>query len=203
MNRLELGAWITVIFILFLLCLVGCDKDDGNRDRPGHINMVYSFDIPKCSDPVQRRDGIHYVTRGLNSGESMTGWMHIEYSIVGDGVLVPTEGTDPRLALYFQRQNDDWLAEGMTASYRWFSKSRPALAYGDFSFTVPLEYKYWVPVVNSEYNTEAVFHNARTQTRRVGFTLGGSSGAGHGVCVKTGAAKFIVKNFEITPRIVE
>ena len=203
MNRLEIGAWSIVIFILFALCLVGCDKDDDNKARPGHINMGYTFNIPKCSDPVRRSDGIHYVTRGLKSGESMSGWMNIEYSIIGDGVLIPTEGVDPRLALYFQRQNDDWSAEGVTASYRWFTKARPPLTYGDSSFSTPLEYKYWTPVVSSEYNTESVFNNARTQAIRVGFTLGGSSGAGHGVCVKTGNAKFVVRKFEIMPRIVE
>jgi len=201
-NKLEVCLWGLIIFFLVLAFLTAC-KDEKRSKHSGHIEMGYSFEVPKCSDPVKRSDGIHYVTRKRYANESMSGTMYLEYRIIGDGELVPTEGTAPTLSLYFQRINDDWSAEHMLASYRWFSKTRPPVEFGSYSLSVPLEYQYWVPVVNSKWNTEQMFNEAKAKTQRVGFTLGGSSGAGHGVCVKNGSAKFVIDKFEITPKIVE
>lgn len=184
---------IRVLFAALLL-LTACKSDDRpNKSRPGHINMTDSFSIPKCSNPPKRDDGIHYVTNATDG--LLTGVVTLTYEVTGDGSIVPTEGSGPAVTLYFQRRGDDWTAKGKMAVYRWYSKLRIPLTVGEHTITVPLEYAEWGPVVSTEYNTPEYFAKALQNASRVGFVLGGSVGAGHGVCTQTGSIRFTVKSF--------
>lgn len=202
-------------YILWLLALVttlgvamATHNTDGagvvtlskNDTSAGHFAMPpegSTFVIKPCGPTIERADGIHYVTKGLGSGGTIAGVpaMTLTYTIAGDGVVVPTEGTNPRLALYFQRKGDDWSASGKYAAYRWYSRVRSELTPGTHTISIPLTRDQWTPVVSSTYNTDANFEAAKASPRRIGFVFGGSVGAGHGVCTTSGTATFTLVDF--------
>jgi hypothetical protein len=200
-----------VLFLsLFILaaCVSDGDDDDFYDPPPSDYNgwaiqfspsmpekISDSFNFPRCSDPVSPSGpSVHYVTK--STGPMATRDMALTYRIEGDGVFKATEGHSPRLSLYFQRIGDDLSAEGKLAAYRWFSKDKVAMAAGRHTIKVPLVHAEWGPVYSgSEFNTDAYFKAAMREAARVGFVLGGSVGAGHGVCLASGTAKFIIEGF--------
>ncbi|HVL39843.1 MAG TPA: hypothetical protein VM328_10685 [Fimbriimonadaceae bacterium] len=143
-------------------------------------------------------DGVHYVTHryGSLSGKSK---MTIRYRIeMADGVkIVPsTDPSGPAIGptLYFQRKGDDWRTDG----WRWwatFSSPVPIVA-GEFEVTAPLDGP-WTSVNTKTATANPVdFANAKANAERVGFTLGGGTGFGHGVYA-TGPARLVVTSFTI------
>jgi hypothetical protein len=196
-----------VLLLALALAACGSDGDDNDYDPPSGTGWAIqfspgmpeeinnSFSFPRCSDPISP-DGpsVHYVTKP--TGPMPGGSMVLTYRIEGNGVFAPTEGHSPRLALYFQRKGDDLTAKGKMAVYRWYSKDRLALKVGRYTLTVPLTHAEWGPVYSSsEYNTSSYFKAAMENAQRVGFVLGGSVGAGHGVCLTSGSAKLIIESF--------
>jgi hypothetical protein len=171
-------------------------QKDGSHD--GHYLMPLppaTFIITPCGPTIERKDGIHYVTQKRST--SIKGSIRLNYTIAGGATIVPTEGSSPRITLYFQRAGDDWTARGKYAAYRWYSKQRLAIADGTFDLLIPLEYLSWGPVTASTYNTQAYFEAAKAAPRRVGFVLGGSVGAGHGICTTVGQALFTINSFSV------
>jgi hypothetical protein len=190
--------------ILFVLALAACSSDGDDTPYSGWSTqfspsmperITNSFNFPKCSDPISP-DGpsVHYVTKP--TGPMAGGSMVLTYRIEGNGVFAATEGHSPRLALYFQRKGDDLTGKGKMAVYRWYSKERLALKVGTFTLSAPLSHASWGPVFSSsEYNTIYYFQGAMENAQKVGFVLGGSVGAGHGVCLKSGSAKLTIESF--------
>lgn len=187
-----------VVFAAMALVLTACSSDGGksrDRARPGHIALGESFTFPACSTPPRREDGVHYVTQPAR--RPLTGTIVLEYEITGDGVLAATEGGTPLLTLYFQRRGDDWTAKGDMASYRWYSRTRSPLATGPGRIEAPLSsYAAWGAVVSAGQNA-LMFEQAKQDASRVGFVLGNSGGAGHGVCASSGKVTLTVKRFAV------
>jgi hypothetical protein len=170
-------------------------QKDGSHD--GHFVMPAvgsTFVIPPCGPTVERKDGIHYLTKAVST--RINGPVTLTYTLAGDGVIVPTEGTGPRMALYFQRNGDDWSAAGKYAAYRWYAKTRVTIVNGTYTYTVALDYPNWGPVISSStFNTLTNFEAAKTTPRRVGVVFGGSVGAGHGVCTTSGTSTMKIVGF--------
>jgi hypothetical protein len=102
-----------------------------------------------------------------------------------------------RIALHFQRSGDNWSARGKYAGYRWYSGNRPLVASGEHTISIPLGLAQWGAVLASG-RTQALFDAARQRAYRIGFTFGGASNAGHGVCLESGTARFTIKAFTVT-----
>jgi len=212
-----------LIGLLFALALVGCDDAgathnttptdpalvewqigpiiDGRSSSPTMPRKVYgSFDFPLCSTPVSP-DGpsVHYVT--TKWGTRLAGTMTLTYRVEAspDAVFIAADGaTAGRIALHFQRKDDNWTAYGKYAGYRWYSRSRPLVVPGEGFISVPLDLANWGAVLTSGY-TQSLFDDAKRRVARVGFTFGGAGNAGHGVCLTSGTAKFVIESFTITP----
>lgn len=95
-----------------------------------------------------------------------------------------------------RRRGDDWQAKGGTEFYRWWSVNYVDLRPGTYTLTVPLVRGFWTPVVDNDRGTEAHYAAALRDPEYVGFTFGGGF-AGHGVCAKSGTARFVVKSFSV------
>lgn len=143
----------------------------------------------------------HYISMryGSLAGKSR---ITIHYHIQADpGVtLVPTKspGAPGILTLYFQRAGDDWSAQGKYEAYRWWAsfKSHVGLVPGEYETTAELV-ENWTAVMNSSATSNpAGFSAAVNNADRVGFTLGGGDGLGHGIYA-TGPARIVVTDFRI------
>jgi hypothetical protein len=166
----------------------------------------YSHNVP--THPIQdadgwhidlpQSDGVHYVTRQSGSLAGKTK-ITIRYRVeMSDGVkIVPSSYPNaPALGptLYFQRAGDDWNTDG----WRWwatFSTPDPIVA-GTFEISAPLD-ALWTSVdAKTATNSPSDFASAKEHAGRVGFTLGGGTGYGHGVFA-TGQARIVVTDFRI------
>lgn len=161
-----------------------------------------AIDIPY---PTPAAGHVHYVTfnPGPLAGKSR---LVLRYRIeAADGVrIIPSSppGLDERspalLTLFFQRCGDDWSAVGRYESYRWWASfaTQAWLTPGDGEVVAPLDGP-WSAVMNSTRDTyRKGFDEALANTCRVGFTLGGGDGLGHGVYA-TGPARFIIREFRV------
>ncbi len=153
--------------------------DLNKRIAPSVYGTTWRFKFPTANPPIG------YVHRG--SGGSILPYkvMRIQYNITGDGQLIPNDNDKPpaRLALYFQRQYDDWQATpGKTEMYRWWSNTRTPLVLGPTTIEIPLTGDKWksVNTITGTMNP-SMFSKAKEKCARIGFTLGGVGSAGHGV----------------------
>lgn len=204
------GFKFLVPLLLFALILAGCDKDkEDTPSRNWHIGPVIngvnssvgvkmegnSFTFPKC-DLSKGVDGpsVHYVTKIATP--PLRGEMGLLYEIQAspDAVFLAVDGlSEGRISLFFQRQGDDYSQAKYDQGFRWWSKLRVPLKVEEAYFYAKLEEENWIPV-NSNPNA---FYIAKDNALRVGFTFGGSGNAGHGVCLKSGTARFIIKEFSV------
>jgi hypothetical protein len=158
----------------------------------------WEFSFPTCGRPPDGPQGrgrsVNYLTTLVRA--PITESIRVTFEVMGDAdALSPTEGTDPRIRLYFQRRGDDWSGEGPMSGYRWFSRAHAKLRPGTHTLAVPLTYGAWGGVQTPP--TEAEFEAAKRNPEVVGFTFGGSLTAGHGVCITEGSARFILKAFSV------
>ena len=147
---------------------------------------------------LPQSDGVHYVTRPYGSLSGKT-QIVIRYRVeTADGVrIVPS--TDPNLpsigpTLYFQRAGDDWSTDG----YRWwatFNAPMPIIA-GEFEVRAPLNGAWTSVKTKTATTSPSEFEAAKAKASRVGFTLGGGTGYGHGVYA-TGQARIVVIDFRV------
>ncbi len=164
-----------------------------------HPNGGWYFDIPY---PTAAEGHAHYVTfpHGTLTGKSR---ITMRYRLEMDpGVqLVPTKeqpGVPSILTMYFQRAGDNWSASGEYETYRWwgtFASVTPVKA-GEYEISVPLDANWTAIQTSSARSNPTGFSNAKTNADRVGFTLGGGDGYGHGVYA-TGPARFVVTSFVV------
>ena len=204
------------IVLLALLALAACDDDKPRKPRepkPAGVETLKdecapvkndSFAgafairdcimIPACGTKVERDDGIHYVTKEASKPTGGTMTLEWEIEASADAVFVPTEGdSSPRVTLYFQRNGDDNSARGKYGAYRWYSRTRQVTKPGSYTLTAPLAFAQWRAVETTAGN-EGNFNASVQDMARLGFVFGGGN-VGHGVCMKTGTAKFRVKYF--------
>jgi hypothetical protein len=168
-----------------------------------------SYSVGMPLNPVQTPDGwaidfplgpasVHYVTFPFGSLAGKTRIV-MHYRIEADpGVqIVPVccsalPSTGP--TLYFQQQGDDWNTDGK----RWwatFDTKLPIVA-GDYELDVPLDGPWTSVFSMSAQSNPQQFTTAKNDAARVGFTLGGGDGYGHGVYA-TGRARLLVTEFKV------
>jgi hypothetical protein len=169
----------------------GKDYSQGVPLHPIADDQGWHIDLPQS-------DGVHYVTRQFGSLAGKTR-ITIRYSVeAADGVkIVPS--TDPNLpslgpTLYFQRSGDDWSTDG----WRWWATfTTPApIQPGEYEITAQLDGPWTSVETETAANSPADFAAAKQNAGRVGFTLGGGTGYGHGVYA-TGQARIVVTAFSI------
>jgi hypothetical protein len=167
----------------------------------------YSHNVPLHPTPeamfgwhidFPQSDGVHYVTRHFGSLSGKTK-ITMHYRIeMDDGVkIVPS--TAPKLpsigpVLYFQREHDNWASDG----WRWwatFNAPIPIVA-GEFELSVPLDGAWTSVETKTSANSPGDFFDAKQYADRIGFTLGGGTGYGHGVYA-TGPARIVVTEFKV------
>jgi hypothetical protein len=167
----------------------------------------YSVGMPL--NPVQTPDGwafdfplspgsAHYVTFPFGSLAGKTRIV-MHYRIEADpGVqIVPVCcSTSPAIGptLYFQQQGDDWNTDGM----RWWATfdTKSPMVSGDYEVTIPLDGAWTSVMTMTAQSNPQQFITAKSNAGRVGFTLGGGDGFGHGVYA-TGRARLVVTEFNV------
>jgi hypothetical protein len=103
------------------------------------------------------------------------------------------------LTLFFQRVGDNWSAQGKYETYRWWAsfKSHISLITGQYEIDASLSENWTAVLTSSAQGNNAAFMDAVINAERVGFTLGGGDGLGHGIFA-TGPARIIVTEFELS-----
>lgn len=147
---------------------------------------------------LPQSDGVHYVTRRSGSLAGKTK-ITIKYRIeTAEGVKIVPSSEPNALSigptLYFQRRGDDWKTDG----WRWwatFTSPIPIVA-GTFQITAPLDGAWTSVNTKTAANHPSDFAAAVQNSDRIGFTLGGGTGYGHGVYA-TGSARIVVTDFTI------
>lgn len=103
-------------------------------------------------------------------------------------------GLPSAITVYFQRRGDDWSTDG----WRWWFTSGTVspITAGTFEIIAPLS-GHWTSVEREDSEIDrASFAAAVADADRVGFTLGGGDGYGHGVYA-TGPARIVITGFEV------
>jgi hypothetical protein len=123
---------------------------------------------------VPRRTYPQYVVKSC-SGLPANGRLVIEVDAVGP---FPASAT---LTPYFQRAGDDWSARGEYEAYRWWASfATIKLVPGQHRIEVSFA-DNWTAVLRSSRQTNPdAFAEALKKAARVGFTIGDSTGLGHG-----------------------
>jgi hypothetical protein len=156
------------------------------------------FDIPY---PTADAGSVHYVT--APSG-SLTGKTKVtltgRWEMADGAKLVPRRFPDaPSLmTLYFQRNGDDWSAQGDKEAYRWYASFGTVqnVKPGEFVMTARFDQNWTAILRSSRANNPSGFNAAIDDAGRIGFVLGGGDGLGHGVYA-TGPTRLVVTDFKI------
>jgi hypothetical protein len=138
-----------------------------------------SFDFP-----VGLGKSVNYVTKPGMAGPSL----RMEYEVIG-GPIVAEELPEipPTISLYMECSDNDWQRDGG----RWWSRATGSLIPGRHVLEANLTPDEWVSV-----HTEAseLFAASMSRVAKVGFTLGGGEGKGHGVYA-TIPSRFVLHSF--------
>jgi len=96
--------------------------------------------------------------------------------------------------LYFQRQSDDWSTDGG----RWWATfdTKMPIESGDYDLDIPLNGAWTSVLTMTAQSNPQQFASAKDNAARIGFTLGGGDGYGHGVYA-TGRARLVVTEFKV------
>jgi len=167
----------------------------------------YSIGMPL--HPTQTPDGwafniplwpgsVHYVTCDIGS---LAGKSHIvmTYRVEADAGVEIFATTAPGgisigPTLYLQRRDDDWISD----TYRWWDSvdARMPIKQGEYQLDIPLDGR-WTSVMGTKASDDPQsFATAIELAQKVGFTLGGGTGYGHGVYAN-GNARMIVTSFKV------
>ena len=177
-----------------------------NGDNPS-LNMPlhpwphaegWYIDIPQ---PSAEAGHVHYLT--VPTG-SLAGKKKITLRCrlqMADGVkLCPVHSPDSPalLTLYFQRNGDDWSAQGAMEAYRWYASFVTVFlgAVGEYVLEASFVQNWTAILKSSVASNPDGFTGAMADAGRIGFVLGGGDGLGHGVFA-TGPARLVVTDFRV------
>jgi hypothetical protein len=176
----------------------GTNYSVGMPFRPASHPEGWVIELPQPNSTVGH---VHYVTMPTTSLADKTAIV-IRYRIETDSGAKILPKTDPNLpsllTLYFQRAGDDWSGQGSYEAYRWWASFTTDydLTVGEYVMTARFD-QNWTAVQSSSAAVNGIpYLAARTHANRVGFTLGGGDGLGHGVYA-TGPARLIVTEFRV------
>jgi hypothetical protein len=156
------------------------------------------IDLPQ---PTKSVGHVHYVTTSLGSLAGKTR-MRIRFKIEAapDVEIVPKDfpNSPGILTLYFQQAGDNWSGQGQYETYRWWATFRTVmpLKAGEYEIIARFDENWTAVQVSSASTNWMAFQAALKNASRVGFTLGGGDGYGHGVYA-TGPARLIVQSFQV------
>jgi hypothetical protein len=175
---------------------IGPEYDGTNYslNMPAHPGPGFVIELPT---PAHQP---HYVT--TNYGP-LTGKTRITIKgRIEGGPIFAKDGTSPAiLALYFQRQHDDWQAGDYTSVYRWYGNKTmlTPLVAGPFEVSLGLD-EEWTAVRggpgSSSLDNAEQFKAAIDNAGAVGFVLGGGDGLGHGI-MAAAPSSLIVDSFTV------
>ncbi len=187
-----------------LLCLLACDDSDSQRDpvrgQGWYVGAPDARSVTGDSFTIPTRGSVNYITRKA----SLTGKSKItlRYRVdMAEGVKILPEccpDLPSQITLYFQREGDNWGARGKYETYRWwatFATQMPITA-GEHEMVAPLDANWTAILTSSRETNPQGFADAVANAGRVGFTLGGGDGYGHGVRA-TGPARLTITYFGI------
>lgn len=170
----------------------GSNYSIGMPLNPTQTPDGWAFDFPLAPGSV------HYVTFPFGP---LVGKSHIvmHYRIEADpGVQIipvccsalPAIGP----TIYFQQQGDDWKSDGK----RWWATfdTKISIVAGDYQLDIPLDGQWTSVSAMTAQSNPQEFKTAKENAARVGFTLGGGDGFGHGVYA-TGRARLVVTDFKV------
>lgn len=178
----------------------GKSRSIGTAIHPAPHPDGLAIDIPH---PTALQGHVHYVT--FNPGPLVGRTrLTLRYRIEMEEEtrIVPSSPpgwTGPALiTLFLQRCGDNWTANREYETYRWWATGFTVmdLRPGDNEISVPLNAGWTATISSSIESNPAEFQAALVDTCRVGFTLGGGDGYGHGVYA-TGPARLIIREFII------
>lgn len=137
----------------------------------------------------------HYYTKATGSliGKTkVTLTYRVELASGAAIVPVKNPAAPSQLTLYVQRQGDNWMKE----DYRWWASSVAVqgIKAGTYTIYASFSEDTWTNVLG--HSNKAAFEEALKHADRVGFTLGGGDGLGHGVYA-TGPARFVIVDFKV------
>lgn len=185
--------------VLAAFALYSCG-DDNPSPRPLPTGWTAEFSrgclIQGNVITIPLTDGCHYITKASGALTSISE-IQMRYKVEMEGEIKPS--SDPAFpsvgpTIYFQVCNDDMRTDGN----RWwatFASPMPIVA-GDFSIVAPMKAKWTSVIKMNSIDNAAAFQKARANVCRIGFTLGGGTGYGHGVFA-TGPAKIIITSFTV------
>jgi hypothetical protein len=203
----ELGY--VLVAVLVLAAVVAASS--GKKDRPATdsraltwmhdwgINMPVVYADPlviELPQPNEQAGSAHYFTLHADSLAVKT-LARMSFRVEAEpGVkILPREypGNAATLSLYFQRRDINWSAE----THRWWASfATVKLEPGEYTVEARFD-QNWTAVLSSsrEKNPEA-FADALANAGRIGFTIGGGDGLGHGIYA-TGPARLVVTGFAV------
>lgn len=157
----------------------------------------WAIDIPQ---PTAAAGHVHYLrvpTGALTGKTQMTlkGRLELDPGVV----LAPTRfpGSPAQLTLFLQRAGDDYTVR--CEQYRWWASFATIVGptAGAFTLTARFDQNWTAVLASTAKNNPAAFQAALANAARVGFTLGGGDGLGHGAYA-TGPARLVITNFEVS-----
>lgn len=139
-------------------------------------------------------------TRDISQASSIS----ITYTLTGSNPVFDHSSpnnvsTGPStIAILLHRAGDDLSGRGSTAYFRWFGPiltNLPSLELGTHTLTVPLTLTSWASLADQQ---EQWFRDALSNLGSIGVVFGGGDFYSHGLCVKSGTARFHLDNYTIT-----
>ncbi len=193
-------------FALALLCLSACDDSDSPPVREAVRDTGWSVGAPKAnpvagnSFEIPTTGSINYITRRASlAGKSR---ITLRYRVdMGEGVTIVPKccpALPSQITLYFQRSGDNWSGAGKFETYRWFATfaTQMPITAGEHEMVAPLDANWTAIMTSSRETNPQGFADAVANAERVGFTLGGGDGYGHGVRA-TGPARLTITYFGV------
>lgn len=145
---------------------------------------------------------VHYVTRPvytLAGAHAIT--LTYRLDLPEGAAVVPSSnpivGVPALITLYFQRAGDDWSGAGPFETYRWWATfATQTLQPGEHTITASMDGNWSAVMTSDRTKNPQAFQDAIAHADKVGFTLGGGTGYGHGVFA-TQPASFTILKFEV------
>ncbi|GLR48039.1 hypothetical protein [Sphingomonas astaxanthinifaciens] len=117
----------------------------------------------------------------------------------GTALIATSDHRSPGIiTLFLQRRGDDWSAQGLFETYRWYATfATQTLRPGaEQTMVAPLNANWTAVMTSSARTRPAEFRAALADASAVGVVLGGGDGFGHGV-EASAPARLVITDFRI------